>query len=65
MNFAVRHVISLPNSMHLCIPELKDFAKSSDLSAEKTELFSPAVLLRENKELAEVLALFSGTGAKV
>jgi hypothetical protein len=65
MNFAVRQVTSLPNSMHLCIPELKDFANSSDLSAEKTEFFSPAVLLGENQELAEALALFSGTGAKV
>jgi hypothetical protein len=65
MNLAVRQVTSLPNSMHLCIPELKDFANSSDLSAEKTELFSSAVLLRQNEELAEALALFSGTGAKV
>jgi hypothetical protein len=65
MNLAVRQVTSLPNSMHLCIPELKDFAKSSDLSAENTELFSSAVLLRQNEELAEALALFSGTGAKV
>jgi len=51
--------------MHLCIPVLKDFANSSDLSAENTEFFSPAVLLRKNEELAEALALFSGTGAKV
>jgi len=65
MNFAVRQAASLLNSMHLCIPVLKDFANSSDLSAENTELFSSAVLLRKNEELAEALALFSGTGAKV
>ncbi len=65
MNFAVRQTASLPKSMHLCIPVLKDFANSSDLSAENTELFSSAVLLRQNEELAEALALFSDTGAKV
>ena len=65
MNFAVRQAASLLNSMHLCIPVLKDFANSSDLIAENTEFFSPAVLLRKNKELAEALALFSDTGAKV
>jgi len=73
MNFAVRQAASLPKSMHLCIPVLKDFANSSDLSAENTELFSPSVLLRKSEEdfgelsraVAEPLALFSGTGAKV
>lgn len=65
MNFAVRQAASLLNSMHFFIPVLKDFANSSDLSAENTEFFSPAVLLRKNEELAEALALFSDTGAKV
>jgi len=64
MSSAVRQAASFPKSMHLCIPVLTDFANSSDLSAENTELFSSAVLLLKN-ELAEALALFSGTGAKV
>jgi len=67
MNLAVRQAASLLNSKHLCIPVFKDFLNSSDLTAEKTELFSSAtsVLLLKNEELTESLALFSGTGAKV
>jgi hypothetical protein len=67
MNLAVRQAASLLNSKHLCIPEFNDCLNSSDLTAEKTELFSSesAFIPRKNEEPADVFALFSGAGAKV